>query len=203
MQIFYSPSSPFVRKCLVTAKELDCFDEIQLLDSSAHPIDRDKNILKRNPLGQVPTLVTYKDESLFDSRVICEYLNKHKKGNLFGDDESKWDILKEHAIADGIMTTTTLIRIETQMRPTELEWKDLTHGHFDKICTSLSYFEESDEALTRPINIAQITLACALAYLDFRLPYFEWRKDFPKLAEWFNVFRQRPSMQSTEFHLKS
>lgn len=202
MQIFYSPSSPFVRKCLVTAKELGCYDELELLDSHAHPINRDQNILKKNPLAQVPTLINNKDESLFDSKVICEYLNKHKKGTLFGDEDSKWEILKEHAIADGIMATTALLRIETQMRPAELEWKELTNGHFDKICSSLSYFEESPESLARPLNIAQITLACALAYLDFRLSYFEWKKDFPRLAEWFDRFNQRPSMQSTQYALK-
>lgn len=199
MYIFYSPASPFVRKCLVTADELGCYDKITLMDCNAHPVNRDQTIIQKNPLGQVPTLVTEQEDSLFDSKVICEYLNQKQNGHLFGNDTNKWQILKEHAIADGIMTTAVLLRIEKTMRPAELEWTDLSQGHADKIETSLRYFENHPENLDSPINIVQITLACALTYIDFRLPQLAWRERFHRLDEWLAKFNQRPSMQKTGY----
>lgn len=202
MQLFYSPTSPFVRKSIIVAKILGCYERILLLDSAAHPIQRDQNILKNNPLAQVPTLITNEGEALFDSKVICEYLNDLYHGTLFGNDENKWNILKEHCVADGIMSTTVQLRIETQIRPTALVWEDLANGYLDKIKTSLHYFEQHDEALLRHLNIAQITLACALAYLDFRFPDVDWRKSSPKLTKWFTQFSQHSFMKETEFSIK-
>ncbi len=199
MKLFYSPTSPFVRKCLVVADELNCYDNITLIDCNAHPIQRDQTIIQRNPLGQVPTLITEEDKTLFDSQVICSYLNHIQKGNLFGTENNQWEILKEQALADGIMTTAVLLRIETSMRPSELEWKDLTQGHIDKINSALSYFNSYTEHLYNSLNIAHITLACALTYINFRLPHLDWTKKYPNLAIWLKEFQQRPSMQKTEY----
>jgi glutathione S-transferase len=75
MKIFFSPASPFVRKCMVVAHELGIADRIEKLPSAAGPVKRDATIIPKNPLGQVPTFITDDGQVLFDSRVICEYLN--------------------------------------------------------------------------------------------------------------------------------
>jgi glutathione S-transferase len=83
MKIFYSPASPFVRKCMVVAHELGIAERIERLPSAAGPVKRDATILPTNPLGQVPTFLTDDGQALFDSRVICEYLNDQQRGTLF------------------------------------------------------------------------------------------------------------------------
>lgn len=199
MKIFYSPASPFVRKCLVVAEELGLQDRIELLDSAAHPINRDRNIIESNPLGQVPTFFTDKGECLFDSFVICQYLNHLAKGELFGDAETKWQVLKDHAAADGLMSAALVLRYETGVRPSELEWKEWTAGHYDKLATTMSYFEEKLKQGEVAINISSITLACALAYIDFRLGSYAWKENFPLVADFLEKFNQRSSMKNTVY----
>lgn len=75
MKLFYAATSPFVRKCLVSAHELGLRDRLELLPAAAHPVNRDRTVVARNPLGKVPTLITEEGTALYDSRVICEYLN--------------------------------------------------------------------------------------------------------------------------------
>src|SRR6202012_5584692 len=75
MKLLFSATSPFVRKCLVAAHELGLDGRIELLPSNAHPVQRDRSIIERNPLGKVPTLITDDGQALYDSRVICEYLD--------------------------------------------------------------------------------------------------------------------------------
>src|ERR1700733_11395148 len=75
MKLYYSPTSPYVRKCLVAALELGLREKIELLPAAAHPVDRDRALVVHNPLGKVPTLITDEGAALYDSRVICDYLN--------------------------------------------------------------------------------------------------------------------------------
>ena len=83
MKLFFSPNSPYVRKVLVTAQEVGLGSKIELLDAAASPINRDARIVAHNPLGKVPTLVTDEGLALYDSRVICEYINAQGQGTLF------------------------------------------------------------------------------------------------------------------------
>ena len=73
MKIFFSPTSPYVRKCLVAAHELGLGDRIALLPSNANPVQRDRDLIALNPLGKVPTFIADDGQVLYDSRVICEY----------------------------------------------------------------------------------------------------------------------------------
>ena len=82
MKLFYSQTSPFVRKCLVTAHELGLSQRLELVPAAAHPVNRDRSVVAKNPLGKIPTLVTDEGAVLFDSRVICEYLNAVGDGHL-------------------------------------------------------------------------------------------------------------------------
>ncbi|AHG63792.1 glutathione S-transferase [Advenella mimigardefordensis] len=198
MKIFYSALSPFVRKTMIVAEELGIADRIERLPAAANPVNRDRNIIPFNPLGQVPTLITDDEQVLFDSKVICEYLNTTFKGKLFGDDTTRFRLLTDHAAADGVIAASLLVRYELLARPEALRWNEWVDGQTDKITTGLQYFEDKAQALYDRIDIVTITLACAFDYLDLRLPDYQWQKRFPGLKAWYDKFSVRESIARTK-----
>ncbi|MFS2165308.1 glutathione S-transferase [Variovorax sp. Varisp62] len=198
MQIFFSPASPFVRKCMVVAHELGIADRIEKLPSAAGPVKRDATIIPKNPLGQVPTLITDDGQVLFDSRVICEYLNATQSGKLFpADGEERWARLTELALADGMTGAALLARYETVLRPEELRWADWTDGQLAKVRTGLEWLESAAPSFGDRVDIGTIAFGCALGYMDFRFPSVDWRAEAPNSAKWFKGFNQRASMRAT------
>jgi len=198
MKIYFSAASPFVRKVFVCAHELGLADRIEKLPSAAHPVNRDATIRQHNPLGQVPTFFNDEGEVLYDSRVICEYLNALAKGGLFGDENTRWRILTEGAMGDGLLGAALLSRYEVVARPTTLKWDQWEQGQLGKIADVLDRIEHGVPDLAARVDIATITFACGLGYLDFRFPSFDWRSGRPTAAAWFETFRQRPSMEATK-----
>ena len=198
MKIFYSSASPYVRKVMIAADELGVVDRIERLPAAASPVNRDANIIEFNPLGQVPTFFTDDDQVLFDSRVICEYLNTTFNGKLFGDQQNRWAILTDHSAADGILGASLLVRYELLARPEALHWQAWLDGQFGKVTTGLQYFENKAEQLDDRMDIVTITLACAFGYLDFRLDDYGWRKRFPKLSAWNDKFSNREIVAKTK-----
>lgn len=197
MKLFFSPTSPYVRKCLVSAHELGLVERIQLLPASAHPVQRDAGIVARNPLGKVPTLVTDDGTALYDSRVICEYLDNLAAGSLFPRaGAARWQALTLQSLADGILDAALLARYEAALRPEPLRWSDWTAGQLDKIATSLAALEAGVPALQDGADIGTLSLACALGYLDLRFADLAWRAGHPRLAQWAAAFGQRASMQA-------
>ena len=197
MKIFFSPASPFVRKCVVSAAELGL--TLENLPSAAGPVARDQTIIAENPLGQVPTLLSDEDGALYDSRVICEYLDaKAGGGRLFpavGPD--RWRALREQALGDGLLGAALLARYEAVLRPQEKRWEDWSNGQMDKVRTALDGFEAWAGGFGDRVDIGTITAGCALGYLDFRFPTLPWRDGRTKLATWFEAFDARPSMAAS------
>lgn len=197
MKIYFSPASPFVRKCMVIAHELGLVDRIQKLPSAAGPVARDQTIIPDNPLGQVPTLITEDGQQLFDSRVICEYLNDLGGGALFPTGAARWRVLTEQSLADGMLGAALLARYETVLRPEPLRWDGWYEGQMGKVRDGLAQLEKTAASLEGRLDIGTITIGCALGYLDFRYPHYDWRDSHPAVAAWFKTFNQRPSMQAT------
>lgn len=199
MKLHHSPTSPFVRKCMFIAHHLGLTDRIELLPSAAHPVNRDQSIVRSNPLGQVPTLFTDDGMILYDSRVVCEYLNDLGKGSFFpAQGPARWQVLTEQALADGILDAALLSRYEGAVRPENLRWKDWTAGQMEKITTGLAQFEKTLDTTTNRIDIGTVSLGCALGYLDFRFADVGWRGQYPKLAAWYEGFSALPEMQATK-----
>lgn len=198
MKLFYSPTSPYVRKVLVVAHELGLAGRIENVTAAANPINRDKSILAHNPLGQVPTLITDDGQMLADSRVICEYLDDVAGGGrLFPRNSARWQVIVDQAMADGILGAALLARYETFMRPADKQWSEWLGGQMDKINTTLATFERAVPSLADRVDIGTISYACALSYLDLRFPSFDWRAASPKAAGWYKSFEARPSMVAT------
>jgi glutathione S-transferase len=198
MKIFYAATSPFVRKCLVCARELGLFDRLELLPAAAHPVNRDRAVVSVNPLGKIPTLVTVEGTVLYDSRVICEYLNSLGDGRLLpAQGASRWTVLAEQSLADGIMDAAVLTRYETAVRPENLRWNDWVTGQLDKVTCGLAAVEPRARGLGERVDLGTIALGCALGYLDFRFAALGWREKYPDTAVWFDRFGKRDSMMST------
>jgi len=198
MKIFFSPTSPYVRKCLVSAHELGVADRIERLSNAAHPINSDANIVKTNPLGQVPTFFCDDGTALFDSVVICEYMDSTFGGSLFPQSgRERWARLTEHAVADGILGCALLARYETTLRPEPLRWADWTTTQLTKINASLQWLERAATTLEGRIDISTVSIGCALGYLDFRFADLNWHTTAPTLAGWYATFSRRPSMRAT------
>lgn len=199
MKLFYSTTSPFVRKCMVVAHHLGLADRIEKLPSAANPVTRDQGIVACNPLGQVPTLITDDGTAMYDSRVICEYLDALANGGLFpqaGPD--RWRALTQQALADGMLAAALLYRYELSLRPEQLRWRDWTAGQMAKITCGLAHFESAVEPGAQRVDIGTIAMACTLSYLDLRFPRVDWRSEYPGLAAWNEVFAALPAMQNTK-----
>ena len=198
MKLFYAAPSPYTRKCLVVAHELGLAPRIELVPAAAHPVNRDQKVVAHNPLGKIPTLITDDGTALYDSRVICEYLNALGNGHLIPrDGAARWGALVEQALADGIMDAAVLARYETAVRPEPLRWNDWITGQLEKITCGLAEIEKHVSRFGERVDLGTISVGCALGYLDFRYPAIAWREQCPNACVWFERFGARASMVAT------
>ena len=200
MKLRFSPTSPYVRKVLVSAIELGLAERIEKVP--ANPWDPDDTLPTVNPLGKVPALTTDDGLVLFDSVVICEYLDSHHDGRpLFPrEPEERWRTLRLHALADGILDAAVTRLIEGARRPAEYRWPEWDARQKAKIDRALDSLEGEAASLDGPLDIGEVALGCALGYLDFRFAGEDWRSAHPKLAGWYEAFAERASMQATIPH---
>ena len=160
----------------------------------------DLALVADNPLGKIPCLVLDDGGALYDSRVICEYLDTlHQGARLFpAGGAERWEALRLQALADGIMDAALLTRYETFLRPEALRWTAWVDGQLDKVARALDRIEAvAAPAFGARVDIGTITVACALGYLDFRFGSLDWRGSRPVIAAWYEGFAARPSMQAT------
>lgn len=198
MKLHWSPRSPFVRKVMIFLHEIDMVNSVKLERSRVAMTEPNPNVMKDNPLNKIPTLVMDNGWTLFDSRVICEYLDAlHSKEKLFPvQTEFKWKALRYQAFGDGMLDALVLWRNELS-KPSPLS--ELCAAFELKINTSLDKLEEEVKELSElPFCIGHISVGCSLGYMDFRFQNFDWRKDHEELAKWHKIFEGRPSVQATK-----
>ncbi|TLX61927.1 glutathione S-transferase [Stutzerimonas nosocomialis] len=197
-KLYYASTSAYVRKVMVTAQVLGLAERIEKLDSAAHPVQRDERIAHFNPLAKVPALQTPDGLSLYDSRVICEYLNAFAGGTLFPADARRWVSLARQALGDGLVDAALLARYETTARPPEKQWDTWITSQLAKVRAALAEIERQAPQFGRsPDDIGLIAIGCALGYLDFRFADLDWRASHPAAAAWFAEFDQHPAMLAT------
>lgn len=197
MLLRHSHTSPFVRKVTVLLHETALLPLVTLetVDGWSEP----DHLTLDNPLSMVPTLVLDDGTALYDSPVICEYLDSRHDGERLipADGEARWRVLREQATADGVLDAAVLIFVELNKRPQELRWDWWLTLKQRAILRSLDQFEASAANLRNRVDLGTITIAIALAYLDLRQAVGDWRDGRPGLTDWFAEFVQRPSMQAT------
>ena len=198
MRLFYSPTSPYVRKVMVLLHETGQLAEVELVAGSGSPVDPANAPLEANPLGKVPALERPDGPALYDSRVICRYLDARAGAGLYPAGARLWDILTVEATADGILDAALLMVYEGRLRPEELRFAPWVEGQWAKVDRALDALETRWMAhLEGPLDAGQIALGCALGYLDFRHDARGWREGRPGLAAWEARFALRPAMQAT------
>ena len=200
MKLHSNPASPYGRKVKVVAHETGLFERLTVHNLQTSAVGPDLGLVADNPLGKIPCLVLEDGGALYDSRVICEYLDTlHHGPRLFptGGAE-RWQALRLQALGDGIMDAALLARYETFLRPEELRWPAWVDGQLDKVQRALDRLEAVDApGFGGRLDIGIVTVACALGYLDFRYGALDWRRGRSALAEWFAAFAARPSMTGT------
>lgn len=198
MLLRHSHTSPYVRKVTALLHETGLADRVpsETIDGWSEP----DALTADNPLSMVPTLVLDDGRTLFDSPVICEYLDGLHGGPRMipetGDD--RWRVLREQALADGILDCAILIFMETHKRPEALRWDWWLELKRRAITRSLDHLEQGVNDLTGRVDLGTLSIAIALAYLDLRGAVGDWREARPALAAWHQRFAQRPSMIATE-----
>ncbi|MBK1719797.1 glutathione S-transferase N-terminal domain-containing protein [Thiocystis violacea] len=197
MLLRHSHTSPYVRKVTVLLHETGLFDQvtIETIDGWSEP----EILTGENPLSMVPTLVLDDGQTLFDSPVICEYLDRCHIGRRMipATGERHWRVMREQALADGVLDSAILIFMELYKRPEALRWDWWLDLKRRAIRRSLDSLERDADALRERVDLGTIAIAVALSYLDLRGAVGEWRDGRPALAGWHEGFNRRPSMIAT------
>ena len=195
MKLRVSATSPYVRKVMIFAIEAGLQDQIQQVPTQAWSPDTD--LPKDNPLGKIPTLIADNGEGIYDSHVICEYLNDLPGARkLIPADGTRIAQLRLHALADGILDAGVAARIELGIRPAEYQWQGWVDRQMAAVERALDVLEQDCPRWGADFLFGQVAVITALGYVDFRLK-LDWRATRPLLAAWEAKAAQRPSVLAT------
>ena len=196
MLLYTSPTTPFGRKISVQVRESGLQSRIKEVTVVGTPLDAGTLPVQHNPLGKIPCLIT-DHGPLYDSRVISRYLDDLSGAGLYPKGAALWPVLVLEATSDGILDAAVSMAYELRLRPSNLHFPDWLEGQWTKIDRALDAIEPQVVDM-KALNMAQIALGSALAYLDFRHASRNWRQNRPELSDWFGKFAERPSMTETE-----
>jgi glutathione S-transferase len=194
VKLFYSPTSPYVRKVMACAITRGLDRRIELLPTNPHVSPPE--LLAVNPLSKVPCLVTDDGTALYDSPVICDYLDSlDGVPELFPQHgRARWRALRLQALADGLLDAAILRRQE-QARPAEPARGAVLARQKAAVDRALEMLEKDPPH--EAVDIGSISAACALGYLDLRFGNEPWRPACPQLAAWFAAFSDNPGIART------
>lgn len=198
MKLISSGTSPFVRKVHVLLHETGQMDDLEIVTARTSPFDTAPEVASANPLGKIPALIRDEGPTIYDSRVICRFLDDRAQSNLYPQGRL-WETLTLEATADGIMEAAVLMLYEHRLRPAEAVLESWVDAQWDKIDSAVTALNARWVSHLRgPLDMGQIAVGCALAYLDFRHDARGWRKGNDALDDWFALFSQRDSMKATQ-----
>ncbi len=199
VKLFYTPTSPFVRKCLVVAHELGLHERIETETLRPSPTEVNPTLSAVNPLNKIPALVTDDGLVLYDSPVICEYLASLVPGQAVLPESGavRFTALRRQALADGILDASVLVFYERLNRPTALWWDAWLVGQTQKALQGLDALEAEAATFGNAVDVGLITVASALGWLEYREVLGNIRESRPTLFAWYDRFATRPSMQAT------
>jgi len=198
VKLHWSPRSPFVRKVMIFAHETGLIERLTCVRTVVAFDAPNTALMPDNPLSKIPTLVRDDGSPLYDSAVICEYLDTlHDRPKLFPSaGDARWTALRRQALADGFLDFLLLWRQErARAQPSEV----LLGAFAAKYKSTMAALEQETADLgATPLGIGHIAIGCSLSYLDFRFADLSWRDGHPQAAAWHASFAQRPSVKATQ-----
>lgn len=197
MQLLTGPTSPFCRKVDVLLRESGLREHVTDVLGSGTPLEPNQTTIASNPIGKIPALIREDGPTLYDSRVICRYLDTLAGGSFYPENRL-WEVLTLEATAEGMMEAALLMAYEWRIRPEELRYEPWVDGQWSKIARALDAIEARWMShLEGRLDMGHIAVGCALGYLDFRHDARGWRNGHPALAEWYAKFQDREAMIAT------
>ena len=200
MQLFYTANSPYARKARIIIHELDLEARVKQV---AVTLPADAKLRAINPLGKIPALVLDDNSVIYDSPVICEYLDELGQGKffpragLFREAQGRWRALTLQALGDGL--ADAVVRRNQELRLSEEKRSgDVIQRQTASIEAAFAVADRASAKFPAEPTIGEIAIACAIGYLDLRVPHDGWRDRYRQLARWLDVFSQRPSVQATK-----
>lgn len=203
MKLLYTLNSPYARKVRIVALEKHI--ELELLEVVlADP----ENIVKNhNPLGKIPVLILDDGDSVYDSRVIVEYLDNHAPGThlILTDNSSKIRVRRWEALADGVCDAAVSAMLE-QRKPLEKQSQSNIDRQLDKVTRGLEVLNlditKKKWCVNETFSLADIALGCTLGYLDLRFKHLppnseSWQDKYVNLARHYSLLVKRPSFKQT------
>lgn len=198
MRLWQNPASPFARKVRIVVREANLSARVEEIATLVSPVNPNADLAACNPLVKIPALQLDDGAVLYDSTVICEYLDTLNTGaRLIPTGDARWAALRLQALCNGILEAAVLCRYEMAVRPEEYRWKGWIDGQFIKIRNGLDALEREVPHWGASFQIGQITAACVTGYLDFRFASEPWRDTRPQLAAWHQRVAVRASITAT------
>jgi len=198
MKLYYAPPSPYSRKVRVFMAEKNLEDQVDVEIFSPYGEDI-SSLTKVNPLGKIPVLILPDGSNIYDSSVICEFLNIYNPENdLIGKSEERIINLRQNALGNGIMDVAFNI-VSERRRDTEnsahwiSRWLNAIERGLKSVEEDIAKFDTSD------VSLGKISIATAVGYVDFRIKDKEWRVINPKVFQWVDEFEKRKSMKETMY----
>jgi glutathione S-transferase len=195
LKLYGTPISPFTRKAMVIAHELGLKLEL-IVPTPPYGTSEYRRI---NPLGKIPALVLDDGSAIFDSPVICEYLNQLGGGKFFPGNSiwransGKWKALTLQALGDGLSDAAVAIVVEGRQPAPNQAHIDRNKAALEAALDMLGRMKFAEYP-----TIGEIAVACALGYMDFRLTDMDWRGSRPQLSAWYAKFCEYPAMKATQ-----
>ena len=191
--------SPFARRARIFASEKGLSDRIEEQATTVSPVGANGSLAGANPLLKIPVLITDSGEPVYDSGVICEYLDTlhQRTSSIPAAGPERVNTLRRQALCDGILDALVLCRYEHAIRPAELRWDDWVEGQMFKVHGGLAELERKVDSWREDFEIAQMGAICVLGYLDFRFAEWDWRRTHTRLARWSAGVSARKSVVST------
>jgi glutathione S-transferase len=200
MKLHWSPRSPFVRKVMIFLLETGQAERVEKIRSVTSMRKPNAELMKFNPWSKIPTLITDEGLVLFDSDVICEYLDtQHAGPKLHPSDPSRrWQALRWRAFGSEMLDALILWRNERE-RPDKQQLPELIEAFTTKLTAGLQCLEhEAADLGAAPFSVGHIAIGCALGYVELRFADLHWHAAHPQLARWHATFKRRASVLSTE-----
>lgn len=200
MKLYYTPNSPYARKARIIVHELNLGPRVE---SIAIQLPADAAFRAVNPLGKIPALVLDDGSVLYDSPVICEYVDAMGQGKffpratLFREAEGRWRALTLQALGDGL--GDAVVRRNQEMRlAADRRSDDVIGRQTNAIEAAFAAVDRASAKFPAEPTIGEISVCCAIGYLDLRNPTDGWRDRYRQLARWLDGFSRRPSVEATK-----